>query len=66
MRVPLADGARLASLYRMGEVLTQTVEVDHHVVEVRLAPWQVEQLRKEGLVQEQAMSRAEFRIPRGA
>ncbi|HWA58892.1 MAG TPA: GTPase HflX [Gemmatimonadales bacterium] len=66
VRVPLADGARLASLYRMGEVLTQTVEGDHHVVEVRLAPWQVEQLRKEGLVQEQAMSRAEFRIPRGA
>lgn len=49
VHVPLADGARLASLYRLGEVLEQTVEGDHHVVQVRLAPWQVEQLRKDGL-----------------
>jgi GTPase len=49
VQVPLADGARLASLYRLGEVLNQTVEGDHHVVQVRLAPWQVEQLRRDGL-----------------
>jgi GTP-binding protein HflX len=47
--VPLADGARLASLYRVGEVVNQTVVGDHHAVRVRLAPWQVEQLRREGL-----------------
>jgi hypothetical protein len=47
--VPLADGARLASLYRVGEVLDQTVSGDHHVVRVRLMPWQVEQLRREGM-----------------
>ncbi len=47
--VPLADGARLASLYRIGEVVGQTVVGDHHVVQVRLAPWQVQQLRREGL-----------------
>jgi len=47
--VPLADGARLASLYRLGEVLEQTIDGDWHVVSVRLAPWQAEQLRREGL-----------------
>jgi hypothetical protein len=47
--VPLTDGARLASLYRIGEVVTQTVVGDRHVVRVRLAPWQVAQLRREGL-----------------
>jgi GTP-binding protein HflX len=49
IRVPLGDGARLASLYRMGEVLEQNVVGDHHLVSVRLAPWQAEQLRREGL-----------------
>jgi GTP-binding protein HflX len=47
--VPVSDGARLASLYRIGEVVTQTVVGDRHAVRVRLAPWQVEQLRREGL-----------------
>jgi GTP-binding protein HflX len=47
--VPLADGARLASLYRMGEVLEQTIVGDRHVVSVRIAPWQAEQLRRDGL-----------------
>jgi GTP-binding protein HflX len=52
VEVPLADGARLASLYRMGEVMNQTVNDDSHLVTVRLAPWQVEQLRKDGVVVE--------------
>jgi GTP-binding protein HflX len=47
--VPLGDGARLASLYRIGEVVGQTVVGDRHAVEVRLAPWQADQLRREGL-----------------
>jgi GTPase len=47
--VPLADGARLASLYRIGEVVKQTVVGERHAVSVRLAPWQAEQLRREGL-----------------
>jgi GTPase len=49
VHVPLADGARLASLYRLGEVLEQTVIAEHHAVKVRLAPWQVEQLRRDGV-----------------
>ncbi|HTS87541.1 MAG TPA: GTPase HflX [Gemmatimonadales bacterium] len=56
--VPLADGARLASLYRIGEVVGQTVRNDRHAVRVRLAPWQVEQLRREGLEVEVAAAEA--------
>lgn len=66
VRVPLADGARLASLYRLGEVLQQTVEGEHHVVQVRLAPWQVDQLRRDGLVVAKEVPNSEFRVPRGA
>ena len=47
--VPLSDGARLASLYRIGEVVQQTVDGERHAVSVRLAPWQAEQLRRDGL-----------------
>jgi GTP-binding protein HflX len=50
VQVPLADGARLASLYRMGEVMHQAIDDDRHMVTVRLAPWQVEQLRRDGVV----------------
>ena len=50
--VPLADGARLASMYRLGEVVDQTVEGEFHRVRVRLAPWQAEQLRREGVAVE--------------
>ncbi len=47
--VPLADGARLASLYRLGEVLDQSIVGERHVVSVRIAPWQADQLRRDGL-----------------
>jgi GTP-binding protein HflX len=58
VRIPLADGARLASLYRLGEVVETSVEQDRHVVSVRLEPWQVEQLRKDGVeVDESAVVR---------
>jgi GTP-binding protein HflX len=64
VHVPLADGARLASLYRLGEVLEQTVEDDHHVVKVRLAPWQVEALRRDGVVlRPERVPSSEFRVP---
>ena len=64
VHVPLADGPRLASLYRLGEVLEQTVIGDHHVLKVRLAPWQVEQLRREGLQIVLDVPRSAFRVPR--
>ncbi len=47
--VPLADGARLASLYRLGEVVDQSVSGEFHRVRVRLAPWQADQLRRDGV-----------------
>ena len=47
--VPIGDGARLASLYRMGEVLEVKVAGEHNAVTVRVAPWQAENWRREGL-----------------
>jgi GTP-binding protein HflX len=49
VRVPLADGARLAALYRDGEVLSRSQsETDYELI-VRLDVWQVERLRESGL-----------------
>jgi GTP-binding protein HflX len=50
VRVPLADGARVAALYRDGEVLSRSqTETDYEFV-VRLEVWQVNRLRDEGVV----------------
>ncbi|MEP6573597.1 MAG: GTPase HflX [Gemmatimonadota bacterium] len=48
VRVPMSDGARLASLYRSGEVLARGVSDGSYEVTVRLDPWQVDQLRRDG------------------
>jgi hypothetical protein len=49
VRVPLADGARVAALYRDGEVLARSqTETDYEFV-VRLEVWQVNRLREEGI-----------------
>jgi GTP-binding protein HflX len=49
VRVPLADGARVAALYRDGEVLSRIqTETDYEFV-VRLEVWQVNRLRAEGV-----------------
>ena len=47
--VPVADGARLAALYRDGEVLAREENEDRYEVTVRLDRWQVERLQKEGV-----------------
>jgi hypothetical protein len=50
VRVPLADGARVAALYRDGEVLSRSqTDTDYEFV-VRLEGWQVNRLREEGVV----------------
>jgi GTP-binding protein HflX len=49
VRVPMGDGARLASLYRAGEVLSRGESEGNYEVTVRLDPWQVDQLRRDGL-----------------
>src|SRR5687768_9186958 len=49
VKVPLADGARVAALYRDGEVLSRNqTDTDYEFV-VRLEVWQVKRLRDEGL-----------------
>jgi GTP-binding protein HflX len=48
VRIPVADGAGLAALYRDGEVLGVTPVGEHQEVTVRLKPWRVEKLREQG------------------
>ncbi len=48
LRVPYGDGARLAALYRTGEVIAVRELADCHEVEARLPGWQVERFRQEG------------------
>jgi GTP-binding protein HflX len=49
VRVPLADGARVAELYRVGEVLSRDQTPASYVLVVRLDPWRIQQLRADGL-----------------
>lgn len=49
VRVPSSDGARVAELYRLGQVLGRRSVDGQEEVEVRLEGWQVERLRGLGL-----------------
>jgi GTP-binding protein HflX len=49
VRIPLADGARLAALYREGEVLARSQSDTDYELIVRLDGWQVDRLREEGV-----------------
>jgi len=49
VRLPVADGARLAALYRDGEVLSREESGTGYDVLVRLDRWQVERLQREGV-----------------
>jgi GTPase len=49
VRVPMTDGARLAALYREGEVLSRTQSDTEYELVVRLDAWQVNRLREEGV-----------------
>ena len=60
-RVPLEDGARLAALYRTGEVLQRTEGEGYYDVTVRLDAWQVERLRSEGFEVDTSPPRREER-----
>lgn len=52
VRLPASDGARLAELYRVGEVITREQDGASVDVTVRLETWQLERLREEGVVAE--------------
>ncbi|MGH7702434.1 MAG: GTPase HflX [Gemmatimonadales bacterium] len=59
--LPLEDGAGLAALYRMGEVVSVASSEGCHQAVVRLTRWQVERLRDDGvevLVSEDGLRRA--------
>ncbi len=49
VRLPVGDGARLAALYRDGEVLSREESGTGYEVLVRLDRWQVERLQREGV-----------------
>jgi GTP-binding protein HflX len=49
VRLPISDGARLAALYRDGEVLSRQEDGAALDVVVRLDRWQVDRLRGEGV-----------------
>jgi GTP-binding protein HflX len=49
VRVPLADGARLAELYREGEVLSRDQDGEHYELRVRMDPATLARLRQGGL-----------------
>jgi GTP-binding protein HflX len=49
IRLPLSDGARVAALYRMGEVLQRREVNGAYEVVVRLLPPDLDRLRKEGV-----------------
>jgi GTP-binding protein HflX len=49
VRLPLADGARLAALYRDGEVVSREERSGEYDILVRLHRWQVERLQREGI-----------------
>ncbi|HEX6616019.1 MAG TPA: GTPase HflX [Gemmatimonadales bacterium] len=49
VRIPATDGARLAELYREGEVLARDDHDGTLDLRVRLDPWQVNRLQQEGV-----------------
>ena len=49
VRLPVGDGARLAALYRHGEVQTRVQHEAEYEVLVRLDRWQIERLKSEGV-----------------
>jgi GTP-binding protein HflX len=49
VRIPVTDGARLAALYREGEVISREQGENEYDIMVRLDRWQVERLRREGV-----------------
>ncbi len=49
VRLPMSDGARLAALYREGEVLSREANEGMLDIHVRLDRWQIQRLQREGV-----------------
>jgi GTP-binding protein HflX len=54
VRIPVADGARVAALYRDGEVISREDRADEVELTVRLDRWQVDRLKGDGVAVEEA------------
>ena len=54
VRLPLSDGARAASLYRLGEVVSRQETGEGYALTVRLNRWQIDRLKAEGVDVEEA------------
>jgi GTP-binding protein HflX len=54
VRIPVADGARVAALYRDGEVIAREDRADEVELTVRLDRWQVDRLKGDGVAVEEA------------
>ena len=54
VRLPLSDGARAASLYRLGEVVSREETGEGYAMTVRLNRWQIDRLKAEGVEVEEA------------
>ena len=48
VEVPVTDGARLAALYRAGEVVAREDVDDRVILTIRTEPWRVDQLKADG------------------
>jgi len=66
VRLPVGDGARVAALYREGEVLNRADGADEVELTVRLDRWQVERLRGEGVAVSEAEHGKTMRRASGA
>jgi 50S ribosomal subunit-associated GTPase HflX len=49
IRLPASDGARVAELYRVGEVMAREEQDNAVELTVRLEEWQLDRLRREGV-----------------
>jgi GTPase len=61
VRLPLSEGARAASLHRVGEVVSRTQNGEGYELVVRLDEWQVQRLRDEGVSVEDTAAAARQR-----
>ena len=66
VRVPVTDGARIASLYRDGEVISRDQSDAAVELVVRLHRWQADRLRQEGIEVIDAAEAAELRKASGS
>jgi GTP-binding protein HflX len=66
VRLPVADGARVAAMYREGEVLGRQDGDDEVELTVRLDRWQIDRLKEEGVAVDEVGSGSVLKRASGA